>query len=232
MPFLSSSKMRSKGRGISWLPLLPCLPHYYDNYTLLNSKKTRCPFLMGYADEKKHIQIKAKNMKSGLLNSAWHQGHFHSQACQPLKCGQPLAWACNWIKSSPLLAPQLTGREHFLQARDLGLSPLLLQIRQELSAAGWSLNIRAWGPPCSSRWSLLPSCGHPGSALTEGKLKANGPLRSQGKTVELSDLVKVADLGVQWCSNFSVPVLFTLIKIIEDPRWIDSPFRNYNWETI
>ena len=67
---LPSSKMRSKGRGIPWLPLLLCLPLYCDNYMLLNSKKSKCPFLMGYADEKKHIQIKAENLKSGLLNSA------------------------------------------------------------------------------------------------------------------------------------------------------------------
>ena len=185
---------------------------------------------MGYSDEK-HIQIKAENLKSQLLTSAWHQGHVHCQACQPLHCGQPLAWACNWIKPSPLLAPQLTGREHrgaaLSAGKDLGLSLLLLQhhwseIRQELSAAGWSLNVTAWGPPYGSRWNLLPSCGHPGSALTGGKLRANGPLRGREKTDELSHQVRVADLGGrrggQWSSNFLAPVLFTLIKITEDPR--------------
>ena len=204
---------------------------------------------MGYADEK-HIQIKAENLKSQLLTSAWHQGHVHCQACQPLHCGQPLAWACNWIKPSPLLAPQLTGREHrgaaLSAGKDLGLSLLLLQhhwseIRQELSAAGWSLNVTAWGPPYGSRWNLLPSCGHPGSALTGGKLRANGPLRGREKTDELSHQVRVADLGggkggTVVLQLFGPRSLYTHKNYWRPQRsfiWIDSLlFRNYNWETF
>ena len=197
----------------------------------------------------KHIQIKAENLKGRLLTSAWHQGHVHCLACQPLQCGQPLAWACNWIKRSPLLAPQLTGREHrgaaLSAGKDLGLSPLLLrhhwsEIRPELSAAGWSLNVPAWGPPCGSRWNLLPSCGQPGSALTEGKWKANGPLRGREKTDELSHQVRVADLrgrsGDSGPPIFGPRSLYTHKYYWRPQRsfiWVDSLlFRNYNWETF
>lgn len=109
----------------------------------LTVRRAGSSFLAGSAEEKEHVQIKAETLENGLLGSARHRGNVHSQTCQPLPCGPCLAWA--WIKPSPLLAPQLTGREHRGAApstgKDLGLSPLLPQhhwpdTRQELSAAG------------------------------------------------------------------------------------------------
>lgn len=95
----------------------------------LTVRRAGSSFLAGSTEEKEHVQIKAENLENGLLGSARHRGNVHSQTCQPLPCGQCLAWA--WIKPSPLLAPRLTGRAHRGAApstdKDLGLSPLLPQ---------------------------------------------------------------------------------------------------------